>query len=111
MWYVSVPPPVYCTCLLTSHTLPNDPNTECNPQFYVNVADIDAMGTMDSYIACTTEKIFQSKTQLYDVFVEGATVISHQERFDSLLRINQFDEQRYEHLNNLRYVLCVCKVV
>ena len=100
------PPPhthtVYCTCLLTSHVLPNDLNTDCNPQFYVNVADIDAMTTMDSYIACTTEKIFQIKTQLYDVFVEGERVTSHQERMDPLLRINQCDEQRYDHLNHLR---------
>ncbi|XP_064398551.1 DENN domain-containing protein 11-like [Halichondria panicea] len=103
------PPPVgalchrvYCTCLLTSHVLPNDLNTECNPQFYVNVADIDAMTTMDSYVACTTEKIFQIKTQLYDVFVDGERVTSNQERMDPLLRVNQCDEQRYEHLNHLR---------
>ena len=33
--------------------------------YYVNVFDIDRLSTMDSYIACTSEKIFQEKPQLY----------------------------------------------
>ena len=33
--------------------------------YYINVFDIDRLSTMDSYIACTSEKIFQEKPQLY----------------------------------------------
>ena len=32
--------------------------------YYINVFDIDRLSTMDSYIACTSEKIFQEKPQL-----------------------------------------------
>lgn len=33
--------------------------------YYISVFDIDRLSTMDSYIACTSEKIFQAKPQLY----------------------------------------------
>lgn len=33
--------------------------------YYINVFDIDRLSTVDSYIACTSEKIFQEKPQLY----------------------------------------------
>ncbi len=99
------PPAVYCMCLLACHALPVDLDTECSPQFYVNVADIEQLQSMDSYIACTTEKIFQSKTRLYDVFVEGYRFSSATESDGYLLRTTQQDWQKYEHLNNLRSAL------
>ena len=95
---------VYCTCLLATHVLTQDLDTDCNPQFYVNVADIEQLSSLDSYVACTTEKIFQSKTHLYDVFVDSQNIVSHLESLTSLLKPTLADEQRYEHLNNIRYL-------
>lgn len=43
---------VYCACLLASHVLPFKIDTDSNPQFYINVADIEQLETMDNYIAC-----------------------------------------------------------
>ena len=43
---------VYCACLLASHVLPLKIDTDSNPQFYINVADIEQMETMDNYVAC-----------------------------------------------------------
>ena len=40
--------------------------------YYINVFDIDRLSTMDSYIACTSEKIFQEKPQLY-VSISGSS--------------------------------------
>lgn len=93
---------VYCTCLLPCHALPLDLDTECSPQFYVNVADIDHLQSLESYVACTTEKIFQSKTRLYDVFVDGTEFHSSSEANLPLLRNTADDQQRYEHLCNIR---------
>ncbi len=95
---------MYCTCLLSSHALSADLSTECNPQFYVNVADIDHLESLDSYMACTTEKIFQSKTHLYDVFVDGSEFLSPLETMSSLLKPTLWDHRRFEHLRNIRCV-------
>lgn len=97
-------PTVYCTCLLCNHALPADLSTECNPQFYVNVADIDHLESLDSYVACTTEKIFQSKARLYDVFVDGCEFLSPSEAMSSLLKTTSWDQRRFEHLSNIRSV-------
>ena len=49
---------VYCACLLAAHVLPIELNTESNPQFYINVADIDQLKTVGNYIACKLERIY-----------------------------------------------------
>ena len=81
-----------------------DIETDCNPQFYVNVADIEQLQSLDYYIACTTEKIFQSKTQLYDVFVDNQNVTSHLHSLEPLLKLTRADTERFDHLNNIRWV-------
>ena len=45
--------------------------------WYVNVWDIDRLASIGStgYIACTSEKIFAEKPQLYDVYVDGQNVV------------------------------------
>ena len=44
---------VYCACLLASHNMDNlELDTDSNPMFFVNVADIDTLSTLDHYIAC-----------------------------------------------------------
>ena len=43
--------------------------------FFVNVADIDALRGLSSFVACTTEKIFVHKTDMYDVFVDNQNIV------------------------------------
>ena len=50
----------------------------------------------------TTEKIFQSKTQLYDVFVDCQKITSNSIKLDPILKLSPSDHQRFEHLNNIR---------
>ncbi len=45
-----------------------------NILFYVNIFDIDRIKKMKSYIACTTEKIFAEKKDLYDVYIDNQDV-------------------------------------
>lgn len=68
----------------------------------MNVADIDHLESLDSYIACTTEKIFQSKSRLYDVFVDGADFSTSSENSKHLLRSTLEDQRKYAHLDNIR---------
>lgn len=42
---------------------------QLKPIFYVNVIDIEQLQEQPFYLACTTEKIFESKYHLYDLFV------------------------------------------
>ena len=50
----------------------------------------------------TTEKIFQSKTELFDVFVDNQNITTGQTRLEPLLKLTAADEQRYQHLNDIR---------
>ena len=44
---------VYCTSVLASHNIDNlDMDTELNPLFFVNVADIDKLSEETSFVAC-----------------------------------------------------------
>ena len=44
---------VYCTSLLTAHKLDGRTiNTEHNPYFYINVADIETLNSTRTYVAC-----------------------------------------------------------
>lgn len=90
-------------CLLPCHALPLDNiDTEPDPQFYVNVSDISHLETLDHYIACTTEKIFECKTQLYDVYVDQQNLTTSQCSLEPLLRVTQTDEDRYKELSDIR---------
>lgn len=45
-------------------------NQSVNPLFYVTVMDLSRLVNEQSYIGCTTEKILQDKTTLFDAFVQ-----------------------------------------
>ena len=45
-------PAVYCTCLLTDHSLGGNLDLDCNPMFYVNVNDIESLQSTRHYVAC-----------------------------------------------------------
>ena len=97
---------VYATCLLTNQVYRSDVDTDCSPQFYVNVADIDRLRDMDSYVACTTEKIFQTKAELYDVFIDGRDFHYSSEGIVPITRTTSIDGTKFSHLSNVMYV-CV----
>ncbi|KAJ3112105.1 hypothetical protein HDU96_004940 [Phlyctochytrium bullatum] len=59
---------VFCMNLLGASTLPLF-HIPTRSQFFVNVADIVELETMKSFLACTTESIFGSKPQLWDLYV------------------------------------------
>ncbi|POI34962.1 hypothetical protein CIB84_001285, partial [Bambusicola thoracicus] len=108
------PPPVgvvcyrvYCCCCLANVSLPGLGGTvpESKPFFYVNVADIEMLETEVSYVACTTEKIFEQKRDLYDVYVDNQNVKTHHEHLQPLLKINSADKEKYRRLNDQRFFM------
>uniref|UniRef100_A0A4X2L2K2 DENN domain-containing protein 11 n=1 Tax=Vombatus ursinus TaxID=29139 RepID=A0A4X2L2K2_VOMUR len=108
------PPPVgvvcyrvYCCCCLANVSLPGIGGTipESKPFFYVNVADIESLEIEVSYVACTTEKIFEEKHDLYDVYVDNQNVKTHHEHLQPLLKLNSADKEKYRRLNEQRQML------
>ncbi|KAM4618762.1 DENN domain-containing protein 11 [Polymixia lowei] len=108
------PPPVgvvcyrvYCCCCLANVSLPGIGVSvpELRPFFYINIADITALETEMSYVACTTEKIFEEKKELYDVYVDNQNVKTHRNSLQSLLRVNGADKEKYRKLSEQRQML------
>ncbi|XP_007256034.3 DENN domain-containing protein 11 isoform X1 [Astyanax mexicanus] len=108
------PPPVgvvcyrvYCCCCLANVSIPGIGASvpEFRPFFYINVADITALETELSYVACTTEKIFEEKKELYDVYIDNQNVKTHRESLQPLLRINNADREKYRKLSEQRQLL------
>eukprot|EP00947_MAST-08B_sp_MAST-8B-sp1_P001621 g1621.t1 len=72
---------------------------EPRPLFFINVADIDEITAKgaESWIACTTEKIFIEKPHLYDVFVDNQNVcVSRQHQ--SALKLTRGDIIRFQDM-------------
>ncbi|TRY66400.1 hypothetical protein DNTS_003364 [Danionella cerebrum] len=108
------PPPVgvvcyrvYCCCSLANVSIPGMGVSvpELRPFFYINVADITALETELSYVACTTEKIFEEKKDLYDVYIDNQNVKTHRESLQPLLRLNSADREKYRKLCEQRQML------
>ncbi|XP_029378512.1 DENN domain-containing protein 11 [Echeneis naucrates] len=108
------PPPVgvvcyrvYCCCSLANVSLPGIGISvpELRPFFYINIADITALETEMSYVACTTEKIFEEKKELYDVYVDNQNVKTHRSHLQPLLRLNAADKEKYRKLSEQRQLL------
>ncbi|XP_035645706.1 DENN domain-containing protein 11 [Oncorhynchus keta] len=108
------PPPVgvvcyrvYCCCSLANISIPGIGVSvpEFRPFFYINVADIAALATEMSYVACTTEKIFEEKKELYDVYVDNQNVKTHRDSLQPLLRLNGVDREKYRKLSEQRQLL------
>ena len=53
----------------------------------------------------TTEKIFEMKTQLYDIYVDNQNVTAHVPAMQELLKVSDADRDKYQKLNNQRFVL------
>ncbi|KAM6945938.1 DENN domain-containing protein 11 [Aplochiton taeniatus] len=108
------PPPVgvvcyrvYCCCCLANVSIPGIGASvpELRPFFYINVADIATLATEVSYVACTTEKIFEDKKELYDVYIDNQNVKTHRDSLQSLLRPNSADKEKYRKLSEQRQML------
>lgn len=108
------PPPVgvvcyrvYCCCCLANISIPGIGVAvpEFRPFFYVNVADINALENELSYVACTTEKIFEEKKDLYDVYVDNQNVKTYREGLKPLLRLSAADKDKYYKLTEQRQML------
>ncbi|KAF9965600.1 hypothetical protein BGZ70_004486 [Mortierella alpina] len=81
---IYTPPPVEAACLAVYNiclmaTIPfgaaispqNKPNDRLQPLFCVGIHDMDHMKAITGgYVACTTDKIFMFKPQLYDVLID-----------------------------------------
>ena len=50
----------------------------------------------------TTEKIFEEKKELYDVYVDNQNVKTHRDRLRPLLRLNEADKEKYRKLSEQR---------
>ncbi|XP_043964662.1 DENN domain-containing protein 11-like [Gambusia affinis] len=108
------PPPVgvvcyrvYCCCCLANISIPGVGVAvpEFRPFFYVNVADIGALENELSYVACTTEKIFEEKKDLYDVYVDNQNVKTYRDGLKPLLRLSTTDREKYRKLTEQRQML------
>ncbi|XP_029350575.1 protein LCHN-like [Echeneis naucrates] len=108
------PPPVgvvcyrvYCCCCLANISIPGVSAAvpEFRPFFYVNVADISALENELSYVACTTEKIFEEKKDLYDVYVDNQNVKTYRDGLKPLLRLSTADREKYRKLTEQRQML------
>uniref|UniRef100_A0AAQ6A9E3 DENN domain-containing protein 11 n=1 Tax=Amphiprion ocellaris TaxID=80972 RepID=A0AAQ6A9E3_AMPOC len=108
------PPPVgvvcyrvYCCCCLANVSLPGIGVSvpELRPFFYINIADITTLETEMSYVACTTEKIFEEKKELYDVYIDNQNVKTHRSHLQPLLRLNAADKEKYRKLSEQRQLL------
>ncbi|XP_019484838.1 PREDICTED: LOW QUALITY PROTEIN: protein LCHN-like [Hipposideros armiger] len=108
------PPPVgvvcyrvHCCCCPASVSLPSIGGAipESKPFFYVHVADIESLEVEVSYVACTTEKIFEEKRELYDEYVDNKNVKTHHDHLQPLLKINSADREKYRRLKEQRQML------
>ncbi|CAH1778688.1 unnamed protein product [Owenia fusiformis] len=93
---------VYCACCLGNHSINYFGDRQPRPHFYVNVADIETLETEISYIACTTEKIFEMKAHLYDVYVDNQNLTTPSKLLKELLNVSDADKDKYAKLNNQR---------
>lgn len=50
----------------------------------------------------TTEKIFEEKRELYDVYVDNQNVKTHHDHLQPLLKINSADREKYRRLKEQR---------
>ena len=52
------------------------------------------------FFSGTTEKIFESKRALYDVYIDSQTIVTSSTRCDPFLRLTPADHQRFNKLTN-----------
>ncbi|XP_067132410.1 DENN domain-containing protein 11-like [Centruroides vittatus] len=93
---------VYSTNCLVAHSMHSIENPISQPLFYVNIADIETLQDEMFYIACTTEKIFESKTHLYDLYIDNHNLRVSNPTLKQLLNSNNSDKIKYNELCKIR---------
>ncbi|CAN8024689.1 unnamed protein product [Ixodes persulcatus] len=93
---------VYCTSTLVAHVYPDIETCLCPPHFYINVTDVDVLAKQSAYVACTTEKIFESKQNLFDLYVDQQNLEPNSSMHQRLLELSVADRLKYSHLLDLR---------
>ncbi|KAK8379402.1 hypothetical protein O3P69_019362 [Scylla paramamosain] len=71
---------VYLISLLGAHSTPGLPSALLRPLYYVSLADLDLLADQHAYVACTTEKIFEEKPAIYDLYIEAITTVTPEDR-------------------------------
>ncbi|CAF1644684.1 unnamed protein product, partial [Adineta ricciae] len=82
-----------CNAVYFLHLL----NQSINPLFFVTIKDLPMLGEETSYIACTTENIFQEKKSTYDVFINCDDEVLFQTNDSSLqpiIKLTRNDRNR-----------------
>ncbi|CAF4022799.1 unnamed protein product [Adineta steineri] len=82
-----------CNAVYFLHIL----NQSVNPLFFITITDLLVLINEPSYIGCTTEKIFQEKTNIYDVFVNCDDQIvfhTNDSILQSIIKITRNDRNR-----------------
>lgn len=135
--FLTLPLAVYCCCCLANISIPGIGVAvpEFRPFFYINVADIGALENELSYVACkllltwfawfcgllmeplsvfatagTTEKIFEEKKDLYDVYVDNQNVKTCRDGLKPLLRLSAADREKYRKLTEQRFDQCKANI-
>lgn len=65
--------------------------------FFVTITDLSMLSNEQSYIACTTERIFKEKSQIYDAFFDcDNQIICHANDLvlQSIVKITSNDHNR-----------------
>jgi len=90
---------VYAIYQLACQPIPFLTNTPSPPLFNVTLHDIDNLRAYTSFVACTSDRIFESKRRLYDVFVDNQNIEYCAPEFPTaLMRPNSEDVSRHRVL-------------
>lgn len=68
----------------------------------LSFSDSSRFSPPDLGVPGTTEKIFEEKRDLYDVYVDNQNVKTHHDHLQPLLRISSADREKYRRLNEQR---------
>ncbi|XP_013774275.1 protein LCHN-like [Limulus polyphemus] len=103
------PPPVgtvcyrvYCTSCLVRHSVADIDLRVTQPLFYVSLSDIALLEDTKVFIACTTEKIFETKKSLYDLYIDNQNMKVDTPFYQKLLTLSSADRIKFNHLRQLR---------
>jgi hypothetical protein len=98
------PPPVRATCAhvycanMLGHTRVRHFRWDANPLFYVNINDMKTLHEQETFIAATTEAIFQKKFHIYDVYVAKYKFHMPTKEAELTLQVTDGDRSRYRYL-------------
>ncbi|CAF0827104.1 unnamed protein product [Rotaria sordida] len=93
LFYSRSPIGPLCNAVYFTHII----NQSVNPLFLITIADLSMLNNEQSYIGCTTERIFKEKTHIYDVFIDCDNQIvfhTNDSILQSIVKITRHDYNR-----------------